>query len=102
MQGKGLRDRVPQLADDQLIVGVSFDAVADNCAFAQKYEFPYQLLCDTERSMGLAYGACAAADAEYPERITYVIGKDGTIEWAEKVADIEAHIHAALAHLSDV
>ena len=45
--------------------------------------------------------ACASADAEYPERITYVIGADGIIEWAEKVGDIEAHIHAALARLSD-
>jgi peroxiredoxin Q/BCP len=80
---------------------VSFDSVGDNCAFAEKFEFPYQLLCDTDRSMGLAYGACKQADAEYPDRITYVIAADGTIEWAEKVTDIDAHIQAALAHLSD-
>lgn len=82
-------------------MGVSFDSVGDNCAFAEKFEFPYQLLCDTERSMGLAYGACTSADAEYADRIAYVIDKDGKIEWAEKVSDIEAHIQTALAQLSD-
>ena len=82
-----------------MIVGVSFDAVADNGAFAEKYGFPYQLLCDTDQSMSRAYGACAEKGAKYPERITYVIDKDGTIEWAEKVTDIDAHVPAALAQL---
>jgi len=30
-----------------------------------------------------------------------VIDADGRIEWAEKVGDIDAHIHAAVAHLTD-
>ncbi len=101
IEGKGLRDRASQLAGDQLILGVSFDTVKDNCAFAEKFGFPYRLLCDTKREIGLAYGACTSADARHPERITYVIDKDGVIEWAEKVTDIEAHVHAAIAHLSD-
>jgi len=83
-----------------VIVGVSFDAVADNCAFAEKYGFPYQLLCDTDQSMSKAYGACADKGAKYPERITYVIDKGGTIVWAEKVTDIDAHVPAALAQLA--
>ncbi|MFT7464192.1 MAG: peroxiredoxin Q/BCP [Pseudohongiellaceae bacterium] len=83
-----------------MIVGVSFDEVADNCAFAEKYGFPYQLLCDTDRSMSMAYGACAKADAKYPGRVTYVIDKNGKIEWAETVTDIDAHVQTALAQLS--
>ena len=101
IEGKGLRDRATHLSDDQIILGVSFDSVQDNCAFAEKYGFPYRLLCDTTRALGVAYGACTSADAKHPERITYVIDKNGAIEWAEKVTDIEAHIHAAMAHLSD-
>jgi len=51
--------------------------------------------------MGLAYRACADAKAKYPDRITYIIDADGRIDYAEKVTDIEAHIHAAIAHLND-
>ena len=101
IEGKSFRDRAAQLPDDQIILGISFDTVQDNCSFAEKFGFPYRLLCDTTKSVGIAYGACANADAEYPERITYVIERDGMIEWAEKVTDIEAHVHAAIAHLSD-
>jgi peroxiredoxin Q/BCP len=80
---------------------VSFDPPAANAAFAQKFQFNYPLLCDTSRAMGLAYGAASAADAKYPERITYIIDADGRIDYAEKVTDIEAHVHAAIAHLND-
>ena len=37
------------------------------------------MLCDVDRKVGLAYGACDTPDAEYARRITYVIGPDGTI-----------------------
>ncbi len=84
------------------VMGVSFDSVEENKAFAQKFDFNFPLLCDTLRTMGMAYGAAASADAKYPERITYIIAADGTIEWANKVDDIEAHVHAAIAHLCDV
>ena len=83
------------------MVGASFDSEAENKAFAEGQCFGFPLLCDTSRAMGLAYGACAKADAKYPDRITYVIDADGVVEWAEKVTDIEAHINAALARLTD-
>ena len=83
------------------MVGASFDGEADNKAFAEAQCFGYPLLCDTTREMGLAYRACAKADAKYPERITYIIDENGVIESAEKVTDIEAHISAALARLAD-
>jgi hypothetical protein len=39
-----------------VIVGASFDTQSDNAAFAQKFGFPFLLLCDTDRSLGMAYG----------------------------------------------
>ncbi len=54
---------------DAAIVGVSFDTPAENRAFAEAQAFPFPLLCDTTRAMGLAWGACATADARYPDRI---------------------------------
>jgi peroxiredoxin Q/BCP len=83
-----------------LILGVSFDGVEKNAKFAAKQEFPYQLLCDTDKQLSRAYGAAKGKASLFPDRITYVIDADGTIEWAEKVGDIDAHVHAALARLT--
>lgn len=99
IEGKGFCAGAAELADDLVVLGVSFDTVAENRAFAEKYAFPYRLLCDTDRTLSLAYGATVSAKAKYPDRISYVIDRDGMIEWAEKVSDIEAHVPAALARL---
>jgi peroxiredoxin Q/BCP len=61
------------------ILGVSFDTVENNAAFAKKINFPFQLLCDTDREIGMKYGACDSPGAEYEKRITYVITAEGTI-----------------------
>ena len=63
-------------------MGVSFDDAAANAAFAEKFGYQFPLLCDTERSAGLAYGACDSKDAEHARRLTFVIGIDGRIEQA--------------------
>ena len=82
------------------MLGVSFDTVAENKAFADKFDFNFPLLCDTTKAMSAAYGACADASAKYPGRITYIIDADGKIEHAETVSDIDAHIPAAVARLT--
>jgi peroxiredoxin Q/BCP len=58
---------------------VSFDTEKENRAFAEKYDFDFPLLCDTERKIGLAYGACDREDAPSARRISYLIGPDGRI-----------------------
>jgi peroxiredoxin Q/BCP len=62
------------------ILGISFDAEADNAAFAKKFGYDFPLLCDTTREIGLAYGACDDKGAGYAKRISYVIGPDGKIK----------------------
>ena len=37
------------------VLGISFDTVEENRAFAEKFDFPFRLLCDVERSVGMAY-----------------------------------------------
>lgn len=37
------------------------------------------MLCDTDRKIGLAYGAADKADEVYARRIAYLIGEDGKI-----------------------
>ena len=81
------------------IFGVSFDTQAENKAFADKFEFPYPLLCDTDRSLGLAFKACDSAVDPYPNRITYVVGPDGTIEQAIETSDPAGQAAEILASL---
>lgn len=62
-----------------MILGVSFDDVAKNRKFAEKYDFPFQLLCDSGRELGVAYGAADAKDARSARRVSYLIAPDGKI-----------------------
>jgi peroxiredoxin Q/BCP len=82
-----------------VILGVSFDTVAENEAFARKFSFPYSLLCDTSRALGMAYGACDRNDSDAPRRISYVIGPDGRIEHVFPKVDTKAHPAEVLALL---
>jgi thioredoxin-dependent peroxiredoxin len=61
------------------VLGASYDGVVPNRAFAEKYGYPFKLLCDVDHAIGLAYGAHDAADPDYPARISYLIGPDRRI-----------------------
>ena len=62
-----------------MVLGCSFDGPEANAAFAKKFSFPYKLLCDVERKLGVAYGACADEKAGYANRISYLIDEQGKI-----------------------
>lgn len=66
---------------------MSFDTVDENRAFAEKFAFPYPLLCDTSRAIGLAYGATEPGETGNARRIAYLIGKDGRVLLAVPKAD---------------
>ncbi|RMH44808.1 MAG: peroxiredoxin [Deltaproteobacteria bacterium] len=100
MEGKGFRDRIREFDSKNTVVyGVSFDTVDENRAFAEKFSFPFLLLCDTDRTIGLAYGAADAPDAGYAKRISYLIGPDGTIERVYESVDVNAHPAQVLADI---
>jgi thioredoxin-dependent peroxiredoxin len=63
-----------------VVLGASFDSVEDNRKFAEKFGFPFALLSDTKRTMGIAYGAADDASAATAKRVAYVIGPDGRIK----------------------
>lgn len=81
MQGCGLRDRARDLsAKNAAILGVSFDTVEENRHFAEKFNFPYPLLSDPTRAMGVAYGAAEDTGSRNAKRVAYVIGPDGKVK----------------------
>jgi peroxiredoxin Q/BCP len=57
------------------------------------------LLCDVDRAIGRAYGACDTAEAEYARRITYVIGPDGRIKQTHPKVSAASHPKELLATL---
>jgi thioredoxin-dependent peroxiredoxin len=70
-----------------VVLGISFDSAAENRAFAEKFGYTFPLLCDVDRKVGLAYGACKSAKDRYAARLTYVIGPDGKVEQAIDTKD---------------
>jgi thioredoxin-dependent peroxiredoxin len=78
---------------------VSFDGAEANAAFAKKYDFPYALLCDTGRAIGVAYGAADSPQAPMAKRISYVIGRDGKIAAAWPKVKPSEHPAEVLATL---
>ena len=68
-----------------MILGVSFDTPAENKRFAEKFSFNFPLICDTDRSIGAAYGA-DQGPGKGAQRVGVVIGSDGKIkEWHGRV-----------------
>ena len=78
-------------AKNAQVIGVSFDSVAQNRRFAEKYDFPFPLLCDTDRKLGVAYGAADSAKDEYARRIAYVIDEEGKIAQAHDKVDAASY-----------
>ncbi|MCF8721453.1 peroxiredoxin [Nitrospina gracilis] len=92
MEGQGFRDAFDQFKEkNTTILGVSLDNEADNKAFAEKFNFPYPLLCDVGREISLAYHAIKSKDDQYAARITYVIDENGKIVEAIDQVDTKNH-----------
>ena len=69
-----------------MVFGVSFDTPEENRAFAEKFSFNFPLICDTDRKLGVAYGAADQASAAKARRVGVVVGPDGRIrEWLPTV-----------------
>lgn len=78
-------------AKNTKVLGVSFDTPKENKAFADKFKFPFPLLCDTDRRIGVDYGAADSAKDEYARRIAYVIDENGKIAQAHEKVDASSY-----------
>ncbi len=78
------------------ILGASFDTVEANKAFADKCNFPFPLLCDTDHVLGKAYGA---GDTGFASRISYIIDENGIITHTFPQVNTRTHAEDVLALL---
>lgn len=60
------------------MLGASFDNVAANKAFCDKFAYPYKLL-SFDKSAGKTWGATRDDDSDAAKRISYLIGPDRKI-----------------------
>jgi peroxiredoxin Q/BCP len=81
-----------------VILGASFDDVAANRAFAEKFSFPFKLLCDVDKTVGTLYGA-KVEGRDVPKRISYLIGPDRKIVKAYPTVKPAEHPAEVLADL---
>jgi len=82
------------------VLGCSFDTPAENMHFAEKFSFPYPLLCDTDRSIGALYGACEpGATSGNAKRVAYLIDPQGKIKKVWPKVDTKAFAGEVLAAL---
>jgi peroxiredoxin/dienelactone hydrolase len=79
-EGCAFRDNCKEFeAAGTVLVGASVDPIADNRAFHDQNSFPFPLLCDPERKLAMAYGACADAKAPVARRNAVLIDGKGRI-----------------------
>lgn len=103
LEGRGLRDHREYFDQAGIeIVGISFDSVNDNEAFARAQNFGFPLLSDTAREVALAYGACEGPKARHAERVSFLIGGDGRVERVYDKVDPRDHAAKVLADVLDV
>ena len=93
MEGQGFRDDFKKFQQKDIqVFGVSLDNENDNKAFAEKFSFPYPLLCDVDREVALSYQAVSSKEDQYAARISYVIGEDGKI--LESIENVDTKNHS--------
>ena len=82
-----------------MVLGISNDAPAKNKKFQDKYQFPFDLLCDEDLSVSVAYGAAPDSTAGRANRISYLIGPGGTIKKAYAKVKAADHPEQVLGDL---
>lgn len=94
-----LRDNYARFeAQNYALLGVSADSAKAQTKFKDKYEFPFPLLADEDKSVIQAFGVWGPKKfmgKEYDgiHRTTFVIDEKGIIE--EVITDVKTKVHAS-------
>ena len=80
--------------------GISYDSIASHQAFIKRYNLPFALLSDSDKTIAKAYGADGLL---FASRMTFVVDSSGKIAWldpAVKPATHSAELEKVLATLN--
>jgi thioredoxin-dependent peroxiredoxin len=97
----GLRDDINAFRSlKATVVGASYDSVKSHQKFIAKYNLPFPLISDQDKSVSKVFGVSGMM---FPDRATFIIGKDGTILYANPSVNPKTHsqeIQDALAKIA--
>ena len=100
-QACGIRDAYDSFRERGAeVFGISADTQASHEKFKSKYQLPFTLLADPDRSTGEAYGV-TKDDSKYFERSTFVIDAEGNVARVMRRVDPEKHAGQVLEALPD-
>lgn len=100
-QACNLRDNFDALkAAGVEVVGVSTDSVANQQAFREKYDLPFTIIADEDKSLGKAFGVGSMLGMAYKRQSFLIV--DGKIAWVDLKATPATQAEDALAALKAV
>ncbi len=105
MEAKEFRDGIPEFQKKgAVVVGISPDKPAANAKFQTKYDLPFTLLSDEDKSAAQAFGVWVEKTMYGKkvmgiERSTFVIGADGRIEKIYRKVKPQGHAAEVLKDL---
>lgn len=104
IEAKAFRDNYQTLQGmNAEVLGVSLDDAESHKAFIEKYELPFNLLVDTNKSMSKDYGVDGGmAFFKYAKRQTFIINPEGAIAKHFEKVDPSTHydeVYTALMEL---
>ncbi len=96
-EAQGFRDSYTEYQNkDAVILGVSTDDCTSHQLFKQKYELPFTLVADPDKSITKAYDVDGGG---YAKRVTYVINGTGVIDQVFTTVKTDTHAQDILAGL---
>ncbi len=97
-QGCSLRDGFAELkARGIVVLGVSYDDAGSHRKFREKYNLPFTLLSDSDKSVSKAYGTDGML---FARRVTFIISPDHKIMHIIEKVDTSDHAGQILGFLS--
>ena len=86
----GFRDIIKDFPSDVIVLGASGDDMALQQKFIDTHMLPYPLLCDTDLKLIKELGILGTS-GKTPQRVTFVVGKDGKIAKIYNKVDTAKH-----------
>jgi len=96
-----IRDNFAALAEyDVTPFGINSDTAVEHTAFAEGQHYQFDLLVDEERTVARSYQAATEGSAA-PQRTVYIVGRDGTVIFAQRGAPSPGEMIAAVQAAND-
>lgn len=81
------------------VIGISSDSVSSHISFKSKFNLPFILLSDSQKKLSKLFGVAKDFFGLLPGRATYIIDKNGVIQYVFDSASGRGHSKKAISVL---